>query len=214
MNLVPFSREERVHITQGMLPHWRQDRRTYFVTWRTADSIPAKLFKQWQTERDAWLQERSITRDQLNILPAEQRREYHDLHSSRWQNHLDDCHGECLLRRLDIRNVIEAALRHFEGQRYELGDFVLMPNHVHLLVTPADGEDIERLCFSWKRFSGGSINKLLGRQGEFWQPESFDHIVRSASALQKTQAYIAENPVKARLKEYEFTLYQPASWRE
>ena len=214
MNFVPFSREERIHITQGQLPHWQQRRRTYFITWRTADSIPVQLLKQWISERDAWLLEHFVSLDRLNTLPGAKRREYHDRFSRRWQNYLDDGHGECLLKREDIRDLVETALRHFDGQRYHLGDFVLMPNHVHVLVTPAADEDLEKLCFSWKRFSGGSINEHLDRRGEFWQPESFDHIVRSAAALRRIQDYIAENPRKAGLRPGEFTLYQPTSWRQ
>jgi putative transposase len=126
---------------------------------------------------------------------------------------LDECHGKCVLRLPSCREYLASALRHFDGVRYDLGDFVVMPNHAHLLVTPFEGQDVEKLCFSWKRFSGGEINRCLGRQGEFWQVESYDHIVRSGEALRAIQNYIANNPKKAGLKKEEFTLFLPESWR-
>jgi len=87
-----------------------------------------------------------------------------------------------------------------------------MPHHVHVLVTLMDGEDIQKTCFSWKRFSAGAIQRLLGRQGEFWQPESFDHIIRHEASLRRIQTYIADNPAKARLTPGEYTHYCPEAW--
>ncbi|GEP41807.1 transposase [Brevifollis gellanilyticus] len=212
MNFIPFNPAERVEISHGLLPHWQQTGRTYFITWRTADSIPVKLWKQWQAERDDWLFTHKASLAELRTLSAELQREYHNRFSRRWQDHLDECHGECLLRQSAIRSTIESALRHFDGQRYDLGDFVLMPNHVHVLVTLHADIDVEKTCFSWKRFSGGKINELLGRSGEFWQPESFDHIIRTAVSLRRIQQYIEENPAKARLCPGEFTWHRPDSW--
>ncbi len=214
MDFLPFNPGGRVEISRTLLPHWQQGGRTYFITWRTADSIPAALVRQWKADEDAWLHGHQTCAAQVHELPADQRREYHERFSKPWQEYLDQGHGECLLKHAAVREVVAGALQHFDGDRYHLGDFVLMPNHVHVLVTPAEGQDMKKLCFSWKRFSSGEINRRLGRQGEFWQPESFDHIVRHQASLQKLQRYIAENPRKAGLGEAEHTLYQPAAWRE
>lgn len=213
MDLVPFNPAERIEITQGTLPHWQQARRTYFVTWRTADSIPLQLLNAWKMEREAWLVEHCIGPDEVDSLPDDQRREYHQRFAQHWHDALDKGHGECLLRQDRIRSVVENTLRHFDGSRYSLGDFVLMPNHVHLLVTPFDGHDIRKLCFSWKRFSSGQVNRLLGRKGDLWQTESFDHLIRHVASLRKLQCYIEDNPAKARLFADEYTLYQPPDWR-
>jgi len=212
MRFVPFDPDGHVNVSHGLLPHWQQTGRTYFITWRTADSIPVALWRQWQAERDAWLHQHGITLADLDSLPPDQRRDYHERFSRRWQDHLDQGHGECLLRRGEVRAHVESTLRHFDGTRYDLGDFVLMPNHVHVLVTLMDGEDIQKTCFSWKRFSASAIQRLLGRQGEFWQPESFDHIIRHEASLRRIQTYIADNPAKARLTPGEYTHYCPEAW--
>ncbi|MGV3661891.1 MAG: hypothetical protein ACO1TE_17015 [Prosthecobacter sp.] len=183
MDFQPFDPDGRVEITRKLLPHWHQERRTYFITWRTADSFPASLLRQRQAERNAWLHAHQTSLEALEHLPAEKRCEYHERFSRRWQDHLDEGHGECLLRRADVRGIVEAALRHFDGTRYMLGEFVLMPNHVHLLVSPSEGEDI------------------------------LDHIVRYLTSLRKIQRYIADNPLKAGLHEGSYTLYQPPDWQ-
>ena len=213
MELIPFNPWETVHVTEGNLPHWQQSGRAYFITWRTADSIPAAWLRKLHHERDIWLKAHGICLEQLATLQPERQHEFHQRFTHAWHDKLDECHGACLLRDRRCRDHVAATLRHFDGGCYNLGDFTIMPNHVHLLVLPHEGQDIERLCFSWKRYSAGEINRLLGRQGEFWQVESHDHIVRNTEALAVIQNYMAQNPVKARLSEDEFTLYQPPSWR-
>src|ERR1017187_3273041 len=76
-----------------------------------------------------------------------------------------------------------------------------MPNHVHVLVRPAMEHKLSDILQSWKSFTAKEANKLLNRGGEFWQPESFDHIVRNEQQLEKFGRYIQENPAKAGLGE-------------
>jgi hypothetical protein len=63
---------------------------------------------------------------------------------------------------------------------------------------------MKKLCRSWKNFTAMTINRALGRKGQFWQWESFDHLVRSPSSLAKFREYILNNPQKARLREGEY----------
>ena len=106
-----------------------------------------------------------------------------------------------------MSEIVETSLRHFDGDRYALEAFVVMPNHVHVLAgVPGRGE-MKRLCRSWKNFTAMQINKAMGRKGQLWQWESFDHLVRSPASLKKFKAYIADNPVKARLREGEYRVW-------
>ena len=99
-------------------------------------------------------------------------------------------------------------LLHFDGQTYHMGDFVVMPNHVHLLFCLFADADILSLGRSWKQFTATRINRALGRRGRFWQEEGFDHLVRSTDQFERMRRYIAENPVKANLKDGEFLYYR------
>jgi REP element-mobilizing transposase RayT len=87
----------------------------------------------------------------------------------------------------------------FDGERYRLTAWVVMPNHAHMLLTPCEGQELSAILQSLKSYTASEANKLAGRQGQFWQPESFDRWVRDADHFAKVIAYIENNPVKARL---------------
>ena len=96
------------------------------------------------------------------------------------------------------------SLQHFDGDRYELTDFVVMPNHVHVLVAFPDDESLLKQCESWKHFTATKINRLLGCCGRYWEQDGFDHLLRSDIQFEYLRDYITKNPVKARLKADEF----------
>ena len=92
---------------------------------------------------------------------------------------MDSCQGQCLLKRPELAKIVADALLYFDGQRYRLGDFVVMPNHVHLLAAFSTAEALEAQCDSWLHFTAFQINRAIGEKGKFWQQEPFDHLVRS-----------------------------------
>jgi type I restriction enzyme R subunit len=114
--------------------------------------------------------------------------------------------GECVVRTPDVRREVESVLLHFDGQRYDVDAFVLMPNHVHMILTPAAGRNLATLMKGIKGVSANQCNALLARSGTFWMDESHDHIIRDAAELAAFRNYIAENPAKAGLNENEYTL--------
>jgi len=103
--------------------------------------------------------------------------------------------------------IVAKSLHHFDGERYELTDFVIMPNHVHLLVAFPDEEALLKQCESWKHFTATQINRSLGQKGRFWQQDGFDHLVRTPEQFVRFRRYIADNPRRARLSAGEFVLY-------
>lgn len=105
--------------------------------------------------------------------------------------------------------MVVDALRHFDESRYLLGGLVVMPNHVHVLVQCLGETRLKPMCASWKRFTARRINELLDQTGHFWQGETYDHIVRSQREFLHYRDYIRQNPVKARSKEGEYSLFLP-----
>ena len=83
----------------------------------------------------------------------------------------------CALRQTELAKIVADSLRHFDGDRYALLDFVVMPNHVHLLATFPDKASMLEQCESWKHFTATRINRRLGTKGRFWQQDAFDHLV-------------------------------------
>lgn len=125
-----FDRKAVFSETRRRLPHWTQPGCTYFITWRMADSLPHSLLKEWKAERTTWLA--------LHPQPwdEETQKEYEIRFLRRIERWSDEGYGSCALARPEVREIVAAALHHFNGVRYDLDSFVIMPNHVHVLARP------------------------------------------------------------------------------
>ncbi|MDE3137104.1 MAG: transposase [Acidobacteriota bacterium] len=179
------------------LPHWFPQGKALFVTWRLWGSLPRHVLARLKTEpkAKAW----------SNATPRGQECPRHRVPSA----------GECFLnldRALDrarsgprwlthdrvAASVIRVFRRGEELRRFRLAAFVIMPNHVHILMEPFS--DTVRTLKAIKGASGRMSNLILGRAGRrFWQEESFDHWVRNAAEFERIRAYIEGNPVRAGL---------------
>ena len=194
------------------LPHWFQPQATYFITFRTEDSLPADVARRWHAERSTWLAQHGIStsipnwKDKLARLEKKIRKQFHEMFSQRYMENLNKGLGACVLKQPKLSKIVADSLLYFNGSRYHMGDFVIMPNHVHLLVCLLGDTNLLKQCRSWKKFSAGKINKVLGRTGRFWQEESFDHLVRSPEQFCAIQEYIRKNP--SHLQNDEYFLYE------
>jgi type I restriction enzyme R subunit len=204
---VPFDERRATRIYQRNLPHWRQEGVTYFVTFRLGDSIPQAVREPWEEEKARWLKALGIVYDRergrwhtaFARLPATEQFRFQQHFNRQEQSCLDRGLGACHLRRPDCLESVRAKLLGEDGNAYHMGDFVIMPNHVHLLITPTKGQELELILKRIKGASAVACNRLIGRSGTFWQAESFDHIVRSLEQLQEYRKYIAANPASARI---------------
>jgi putative transposase len=218
---IPFDEHAAVRIYQRSLPHWRQDGATYFVTFRLGDSIPFEVTRQWDDERRRWLAARipgvhSHTSDlaaTLARLSAGDQFKYHKHFNRRMQKYLDRGVGECYLSNVQCLSIVRSQLLSGDGGTCHVGDFVIMPNHVHLIVVPAVDQDLENILRRIKGASSRNCNLQLERSGRFWQPESYDHIVRSLEQFLAYREYIATNPRRAGVAVHEEALYH-AEWMD
>lgn len=195
------------------LPHWRLTGATYFVTFRLADSIPEAVARLWQEEQAAWYQQHGMNpawasdpdrrHEAMQAVPRADRDAFQRAQQRKFLVELDQCHGSCVLDA--AHGPVSESLLHFHGHRVWTGDFVVMPNHVHVLVQPFPGVVLEEWLYSVKRHSATRIlqdptlaERLHLRRGHLWQTESFDRVVRESSELARTRRYIAGNPDKLR----------------
>ena len=172
------------------LPHWQQEGCTYFITFRLADSMPAAELVRLREDLDAWKQQHPEPWDYKTYQEYQAR--FHE-GPEKW---LDEGHGACLLARSELREIVANALHHFDGERYILDDYVIMPNHVHVLIKPLASHDLSGILHSWKSFTAKESNKAISQTGSLWQAESYDRIVRDWGNLIDTRAYIQRNPLK------------------
>ena len=194
-----------IQMTRNRLPHWQQDRASYFLTFRLADSIPAELLVNWRREKELWLL------NQPSPWSAESETEYHKRFSARIDQYLDQGHGSCLLREKANAEIVANTFRYFDHQRYILHQWVVMPNHVHVLLTVGDVVGLEHILASWKRFSALKINQRTQRSGALWQKDYFDRMIRDWDHFMNVARYIRRNPVKAKLGKGEYLL-EEAAW--
>ena len=109
---------------------------------------------------------------------------------------LNESHGGCWLKRPEIAGLVLEAMKFFDGDRYTLHAWSVMPNHVHAVLSPHDGHQLEKVLHSWKSSTGKKANELLGEAGSFWQEEYYDHVVRDEDDFRNQVRYILENPQK------------------
>jgi REP element-mobilizing transposase RayT len=217
-----LDRRADIEVTSRNLPHWFQVGAAIFVTFRAADSLPREVLLRMACELRDWLARNQLPLELANgmlepksptyvqlieQLNFSQQTEFKKLSNQLFHRSLDECHGACVLREPAVAKIVSDAFLKFEGDRYDLDSFVIMPNHVHVIVQFRPGFDLSLIGQSWMRYTARMINKQINRTGVFWQPEPFDHIVRSAEQFDYFHRYIAENPKIANLSAEEYTYW-------
>ena len=167
--------------SRGELPHLYKPGACYFVSFRLADAI-----RQRRGEDSLAARSRSAPKD---LDPQELLRNFEPPLAL----------GCCWLRRPEIASLVQNAFLHFNKERYELVAWCVMPNHAHVVFAPFAGRPIPTILNSWKGFTGKKANEILQRHGPFWERESFDHLIRTAEAVERFAKYVEDNPVEAGL---------------
>ncbi|HEY3912465.1 MAG TPA: transposase [Stellaceae bacterium] len=160
--------------SRGYLPHLDAPELVQHLVFRLADSLPARF------------------KDEIIGCPPATRAEALDAA-------LDQGLGRRDLAIPEIAALVQRALLRFNGDRYALIAWCVMPNHVHSLIETREGHRLDRIVHSWKSYTAKKANRLLDRAGPFWAPEYFDRYMRDNAHLAATRAYIEANPVKAGL---------------
>jgi len=208
-----FDRTDEFWVFDRQLPHWTQAGALCFVTWRTADSMPAPVLKRLDQDIASALRSNGLSpaadwRSQFRHLkPAERARIHWQLFVIR-DRYLDAGHGRCLLAKPQHAEQVLKSLRHVDEQRYFLTDVVVMPNHVHFLAAFESVDVMLDQCTNCKRFIGRKINAAERQRGEFWQVDQFDHLIRCEEEFEHYRQYIRENPLRAGLKEGRYLYWQ------
>ena len=185
--------EHRAVYSRSYLPHFDAARIVQGITFRLADSVPQSVIARWREE--------ILLNQRLRTDRAR-----HEELQRRVARYEDAGRGECHLRRHEIAALVRAALLRFDGERYQLLAWCVMPNHVHVLIKQKQGCPLGELVRSWKLFTAREANIILGRTGRFWMPEYHDRRIRDEAHLNRAIVYIENNPVKAGLCE------RPEDW--
>lgn len=198
--------------SRGYLPHFESAEKIQHVTVHLADSLPKSAL--------ARLEEK-LSQLRTEQQDAERRKRIEALR--------DAGYGACVLREPGIAEMVQNTLLFFDGQRYRLLAWVVMPNHVHVLFQPMPGWTVAKIVASWKKFTARKIcdyqkafpghanlqidaatqsaiqengdpgDKPRSNTNRIWQREYWDRFIRDEKHLRQVILYIHQNPVKAGL---------------
>lgn len=195
-NAFPWGSDDVERRYRGYLPHLEGPNRVYFVTFRLADSLPEEVRAKLKA-RKANIRRRQAANEAA--IPKVSRGPARDagVTAREIEDTLDRGTGACHLRRADVAEIVASAIRHFDGQRYRLYAWCVMPNHVHAVVHPLPGWKLAQILHSWKCYTAHKANGVLRRSGEFWQREYYDRMLRDGGEFLRAVEYVANNPAKA-----------------
>jgi REP element-mobilizing transposase RayT len=175
--------------TRGYLPHFEAADTWQAITYRLADAMPNHVLAELDME--------------LSVIPANNRGQERRRRIEAWT---DAGHGSCLLHRAEAAQIVWDNWRHFASQRYDIGPWVIMPNHVHILIRVHGGWSLESIVRSWKSYSAKRLMAVTGVSAPVWLEDYWDRFIRDERHWQSTRAYIENNPVMAGL------VSQPEDW--
>ena len=181
--------------SRGYLPHFDRSGLYQAITYRLWDSLPGSAgvppASPPQTDKEKIERRKQIEQE------------------------LNKGYGSCILKENKCAKIVVDAWKYFDGKRYDLVAYVVMPNHVHLLIKTYEGFPLSKIIHSWKSFTAHEINKHLkpkeicgqnARAPKVWQHEYFDRFIRDEEHFAQAITYIHENPVKAGL------CHHPRKW--
>ena len=168
--------------SRGYLPHFDGQMIPQFISLHLADSVPLQVIKKWKQE----LNYRKSESDKALLL-------------ERIERYADQGFGRAFLKDERLAEMVQNTLLKDDGKKYRLSSWVVMPNHLHMLLTRFQNSTLSDIMQSFKSITSHKSNKLLHRSGQFWMLDYFDRYIRNARHYWKTIAYIENNPVKARL---------------
>ncbi len=206
---VPKICEPKGWHSRGYLPHFDSTHHIQHVTLHLADSLPKDVLERLD--------------ESLRLLPdAEQKLE----RVQRLQELIDAGYGSCVFNEPEPAEMMQQTLQHFDGERYELHAWVIMPNHVHVLLQTKGDWELSKVVASWKKFSARRINDWkraveatrescvpkscvpgnaalpsCHSPAPVWHSEYWDRYIRNDNHYHQVLEYIHNNPVKAGLCE-------------
>ena len=185
------------------LPHIQPEGATLFITFRLANSLPQQVIERLKAEHE------EIEKKLMQIADKDEREKQLDQARRRFFGKFDDAldslaYGEKYLANSQVADLVSESLLHRDGKVYDLEAFSIMSNHGHVVFAPLEESagkyfSLSKIMHSLKLHTALEANKILGRDGAFWQHENYDRYVRDEAELERIIKYVIYNPVKAGL---------------
>lgn len=171
------------------LPHFYSKDAIYDTMFRLHNTIPRDVFQKYCDLKEQLIKEKK--QNQIYNL-------YND-HIDSFLDKIDNDKNFLVIE--SIRKEVVSAIEYHNNENFSLIAYCIMPNHVHLILNTFNysNNPLGNILGSIKQFSATKANQILGKKGQFWHHESFDHRIRSRNELFSRIEYVKNNPVKANL---------------
>jgi REP element-mobilizing transposase RayT len=184
--------------SRGYLPHFDSPHAIQHITYRLADSLPQSVLEQMQAELKEKVRDKDAHQTELR---------------RRIETYLDAGHGSCVLQEPEVAACVVDTWLRFDGERYCLLEWVVMPNHCHVMIEALEGILLGKIVLSWKNYTARWINEYKRRTGvrrsqenpageqrtQIWHREYWDRFIRDERHFVAVKNYIAMNPVNVGL---------------
>ncbi len=209
---VGFDEQQPVGFYQRHLPHWRQKGASYAVTFRLLDALPQTKLQELKRHRERWEIANPVPRDETQWKTFAQQV---TTMTERW---MDKGYGACHFQN-EIATLAADALRFYETTKCRVPCFTVMPNHIHAVMIPRDGFELEQILQAVKGWIARQINLKSDpptqKQGDgLWAQESYDRIIRDEEHLFRVVQYIGRNGKTAGLKSSQYLRWISQEWRD
>ncbi|MFT5127459.1 MAG: putative transposase [Rhodothermales bacterium] len=164
--------------SRGYLPHFDAGHVLQGVTYRLNDPLPSKVLQVYQQRLES-IEDETERAVKLRAMI---------------DRYLDRGNGAGILQEPAVAKIIVENWMYHDGRKYRLIAWVVMPNHVHVLIETLPGHPLGELVHSWKSYTAHRIGG-----GAIWQREYWDRYIRDRKHFASAVSYIHENPVKAGL---------------
>ncbi|MFK7947182.1 MAG: transposase [Saprospiraceae bacterium] len=200
------------------LPHWHPPNSVFALTYNLEGSIPKHILEQLKDEKEFQikkLKEEGIEGEELQ----ETLNKLHSLHFGKYDYLLDNPQNKIQhLKNPKVAQIVQDSLKYLNDKTWKMVCYCIMSNHVHLVVYKLN-QPLTKILQRHKRHTAVKSNEILGKEGKFWQRETFDRKIRDRREFRNQVRYAVLNPVKAGLvnkwqdwkytwirKEYEYIL--------
>ena len=222
--------DDKFSYYQRHLPHYQSLNNIFFITFRLANSLPLDVIIKLKNERDSLIKNLGVTEKS----PERKEKYYQNqkIYFAKFDSFLDNnVSGPKWLTEENVAKVVKESFHYRDQMDYNLIAYTIIPNHVHLVIEPLDKKIVldnkvkvvgrrvsspyvvTGILENLKWYTAIKCNKVLRRKGQFWQHESYDHVVRNSEELRKIVRYVLLNPVKAGLVEnfekWKWNYYNP-----
>jgi len=170
------------------LPHWDFGEVSQTITYRLADSLPQSVYDE--------------IRYNMLFQPETFQESYKRKMIEEWLH--GNRYGSCVLQNPIAAQIVIEAWYFYDGKWYDLYDWVVMSNHVHLMIRQYDGKRLGDIVSAWKGFTSKEISKKLNHSPNLWREGYWDRVIRDAEHFQRAKDYILKNPEKAGLTDWPY----------